>query len=311
MKLSFKSRDEWLAGRKEGLGASDWAEVLRPCLLEEDQELLYSSPYKLWAEKTGLAPEKDLSANESMEWGIRHEPTIAQALMDRTKREIILADEFSLYRSDDKPFLQASPDAFQRMPGRDGPGVLQIKSADFFMRKYWHDPETHERRPPTPFKIQVLAEMRVTGCSWGSLVVLIGGNRLFGPFDFDRNDGFYQTAEPHLEAFWDKVLTGTPPEIDGSDATGEVLKSMYPEAKGMKTVQLGEAALLEVERWQEQRKIRLAAEKIEKMSKVKLAGFMEDAAVGILPNGKKLLYPLRDRSGYTVAATTYRQFDLK
>ena len=48
------TREEWLAQRLTGLGASECATVLglNP----------FQSPFQLWAEKTGVAEPEDLSA---------------------------------------------------------------------------------------------------------------------------------------------------------------------------------------------------------------------------------------------------------
>jgi len=306
-KLRFNNRAEWLAGRRQGIGASEWAGIMRPVLVEADR-CPYSTPYTIWCDKLNLIPERKLTS--SQEWGLRHEPTVAQAVADYTGRQIVLAEEWTMYRADDVPYLQASPDSFQKAADKDGPGTLQIKTAAFFKRDDWRDEEGNER-PPMPFQIQLQAEMRVTGCKWGSLAVLVGGNRLFGPYDFDRNEGFLKAAEPRLAEFWDSVLTGREPEIDGAEADGELLKALYPSAKpGVPPVELSDEFIPIVEEWQEQRKIRLASEKLEDAAKVKIAAAMKDAAIGILPDGRKITYPVIDRSGYTVEAGSYRRLGL-
>lgn len=308
MKMKYGSRAEWLEGRRKGIGASEWAPILRDHFPIDDRDLLYSSPYEIWAEKTGAVPPTDLTDVERVEWGLRHEPAIAQAIMDRTGREVILAEEFTNYRSDVHKFLMASPDSFQKRKDRPDPGVLQIKTTDSFMKRYWI--EEGQRRPPLAVKFQVLAEMFVTGCQWGSVAVLIGGNELWGPFDIDRQDPFYDAAVPELAKFWELVETKTPPPADESESTFEILKKLYPEANGP-SVELGEEFVGIVEEIQQQAKIRLAADKREKELKALIAAAMKDAGVAHLPNGHSIFYPTIPRSGYTVQPSTYRKFTFK
>lgn len=302
-KVKFQNRGEWLGARQTGIGASEVAGVLRPFLPEEDR-CKWSSPYKIWCEKTGVVPPKDLGGIESVEWGLRHEPAIAQAVMDRAGRQVVLSDEFSFYRADDKDFLTASPDAFQKIEGRDDPGNLQIKTASFFVREEW------ENGCPMPYQIQCQAEMRVTGCRWGSLVVLIGGNRLLGPFDFERNDDFLGKAEAALEAFWQLVLDKTPPEIDGCEADEGVIKSLYKTDNG-ESVDLGAEWIPIVDEWRKVNEERKASKKREDALKAKLMAALGPSLIGALPDGRKLICPTRNRAGYTVEATSFRQLSLK
>ena len=54
------SRDAWLVARRHSLGGSDAAAVmgLNP----------YKSPFALWAEKTGMVPEPDISLSQRPLW---------------------------------------------------------------------------------------------------------------------------------------------------------------------------------------------------------------------------------------------------
>jgi putative phage-type endonuclease len=299
MKLNFESREQWLAARNQGIGASEVAGVLRPHLLEH-QQCPFNTPYKVFCRKRGLLMNDTIS--EEGEWGLRAEPMIAQAIMDKTGCEVVLADQFALYRADDKPHLQASPDAFMKRPDRPGAGVLQIKNPGFYMRDEWRD------GPPMYYVLQVQAEMRCTGAGWGALAGLIGGNRLYGPYYFDYDAPLFTTIETHLDEFWQLVLKGDEPPFDDSDVTMDVLKALYKKDNG-KAIELTEEHLAMVLEWRTVRQQRLDAEKIEKRVKATMAGFMKDNAIGLLPNGKKLLYTTHKRAGYTVQPTEYRQFD--
>ena len=57
----FADREQWLEVRKGGIGGSEVAAI---CGLSK-----WESAYTLWLRKTGRQEDKDLSANEAVEWG--------------------------------------------------------------------------------------------------------------------------------------------------------------------------------------------------------------------------------------------------
>ena len=80
-RLTFKSREEWLEARKEGIGASEVATIvgLNP----------WETPYQLWRRKTGLDPSKAMTT--AMQTGHILEDGVAQYWAQATGREIIAA----------------------------------------------------------------------------------------------------------------------------------------------------------------------------------------------------------------------------
>lgn len=296
MKLSFANRDAWLEGRQQGIGASEVAAVLGKCP--------FHSAYEIFNVKAGLILPDDLSGREEIEWGLRHEATIAQAVAERTGREVALSEAWSMYRADDAPHLLATPDAFQRHRGGGRPGVLQIKTTGFYNREEW------EGGCPTHYEIQVQAEMRVTNRDWGSLVVLIGGNRMLGPFDLERNDRFLSAADEVLAEFWDRVMAGIPPAADTHKATLSALSKLYAKESG-RVHQLTPEFIPLADELKAVRAAKSAAEKREKELKAMFAAELKDASIGVLPDGRTLHYPTLKRAGYVVEPTTYRTLKLE
>ena len=74
-KTTELTHDEWLDLRKTGIGGSDAGTILgvNP----------YSSPYALWADKTGLV-ENVFKGNAATEWGNRLERTVAEAFAEQS-----------------------------------------------------------------------------------------------------------------------------------------------------------------------------------------------------------------------------------
>ena len=81
--VAFDQRtDEWLAWRKLGVTASEAAIIMN--------ESPYMTPWRLWAEKVGLAEPDDLSKNPFVQYGIEHEDVARREFEDRHPGEVAL-----------------------------------------------------------------------------------------------------------------------------------------------------------------------------------------------------------------------------
>ena len=59
----YENREEWLAARKAGIGASEAAAVIG--------KSSFMSNMELWRLKTGRAEKKDMTGNSAVEYGNR------------------------------------------------------------------------------------------------------------------------------------------------------------------------------------------------------------------------------------------------
>ncbi len=208
------TREEWLAQRRLGIGASD-----TPSILGESS---WGSAYSVWAEKCGLIEAEDLSEREDIQAGNVFESAIFDWWMERTGNTAMMWPRHKSVAHVDHPWMRCTPDAYM-----EGSINIQIKTANAFKMADW------ENGPPLVYDIQVQHEMAVLGP--GSqrtiLVVCFGGNRLRW-YEVDRNDRFIDAMIPRLEAFWELVQTKTPPPIDGSEATLGTIKRLHPDDDG-------------------------------------------------------------------------------
>lgn len=174
---------------------------------------------QLYCEKLELA-EPDDAESEAMEWGLLLEPIIAERYAGVTRRELAPVEPFTIYRSRAHTFMTAT---FDRLILGDprGLGILQIQAVGAFKAEDWED------EPPVYYEVQTQQEAAVAGATWGSLAVLIGGQR-FGT-STSRNDRFLSVLVAREEAFWNRLLAQEPPEVDGSDSAREILKRLYPK----------------------------------------------------------------------------------
>jgi len=279
--ISQSERLEWLARRRQGVGASEVGAVmgLSP----------WKSPYSLWAEKTGIvAPDPD--ETEPQHWGNVLEPVIAHEYQEVTGRALIDHGRFAVRESARCPVLRCTLDR-EILPIDDrGPGALEIKAVSAFKDDEWTD------GPPLLYQIQIQAQLAVTGWRWGSAAVLIGGQS-FRWCDVERNDAFIAVMERKCVEFWRYVETNTPPPVDGSSATAEILKMIYPKDTGETVALPGEALS-----WGDtiaacNERIK-AAEAEKREAQNKLIAAIGSATFGVLPGGGKWSYKTAARQKY-------------
>ena len=140
--------------------------------------------------------------NERIYWGVKLEAAIIEAAKERygyTDREQV--DRLSNGRG-----LGGHPDRRVVCPQR-GPGILEIKTADWLVFKSWGD------EPPMHYLLQSQAYQGLDGVEWGDVLVLVGGNRL-ERFCYDFRPKIYAEIEKRVEAFWQSVEENEPPPAD-------------------------------------------------------------------------------------------------
>jgi putative phage-type endonuclease len=287
-----RSRADWLEQRKTGIGASEASAALgvNP----------YKSPIELWAEKCGLCEPPDLSENEAVEFGVRLERPIGEAYQARTGREVNFWPQDMIAVHPDIPWMLCTPDARQLPePGLEREvGVLQIKTAGAFMASEWAD------GPPLHYQVQIQHEMLVTGHSWGTLVVLIGGQKL-RYFDCQANDKFAAALVSKLGAFWECVQTRTPPEVDASLSTARILEKLHPSDNGQAVALPEDAAQWDADLKGCKAKIK-ELEEFARDRENRLKQAIGGCTYGVLPDGGRFSWKTTERAGYEVKPTTYR-----
>ncbi len=294
----YQTREKWLAGRRDGIGASEVAVLFG--LAPES----WGSPYKLWAEKTGRLERPEMEG-EWLKWGHKLEPVIAAEYEERTGRG--LWDGGGPYVVAIDPvlsILRCTPDRWVvRADGMPGNGLLQIKNAGWYMAHDWDD------GIPEHIKVQEQTEMACTSLMWASVACLMGGNQ-FRSIDMHRSDSFIGEIRDHVDWFWGYVRRDQPPPIDGSVATEKVLKALHPRDNG-ETVELPPQASAWVTGLIEAKESIKAIKKIEQAradeAENRLREAIGDATFGVLPDGRRVSLKTTERAGYSVEATTYRQ----
>lgn len=228
-------RDAWLAARTKDVTAS-----VAGALFGVDP---YSSPYELWAEKTGRR-SPDGEPSDAMERGILMEPVVVKMVQKRHPSWVIGYDgDNPVYYRDPETRIGATPDAFVVRPDRRGTGIMQIKSvSEDAFEKFWEiDPDNGDVIPPTWIAIQAIVEATLTNCPWACVAVVVltrrGTFRLEPIIDIPLdNFEFWDRLVEKVRAFWDLVATGEAPDPDwdrDGDAVLDVLRQSLPERRDL------------------------------------------------------------------------------
>lgn len=188
-----KDRNEWLEYRKSGIGSSEVATIvgLNP----------FETPYQLWRRKVGLdTPKMETFA---MKAGHYLEDAVSQFWQDETGREVIKRSAGDwLVRSNEKPFMQVSPDRTYWLAGEthnnSNKGILECKTTQRQV-----DPDDL----PKHWFCQVQYLLGVSELTQGSLAWLTMG-REFGYKDIALVPDFFQWLSEETERFYIDNIKG-------------------------------------------------------------------------------------------------------
>jgi putative phage-type endonuclease len=260
----------------------------------------YESPVQLWARKTGRIPAPE--ENERMRWGTLLQPLIAEQV--QTRGYVTMPAPADAIHSEAQPWMTGHPDGYCGEAGRlQTRGVLEIKTCSPFV-KGWDD----EGSPPA-YVIQCQHYLHLTGLEWALLACLVGGQRL----ELRRIERDEKLIEMMIEAeaeFVRLVETDTPPPPDGSKATDDVLKLLYPRAVEGQVVQL---TAEDAEAIRELKTLKEAAKATAKqidLREQQIKMRLGDAEIGLLDGQPAVTWKTTERKAYTVEASRYRSFRL-
>ncbi len=211
------NRDQFLAGRKKGIGGSDVAAILgfSP----------YKSPYQLWLDKTGRSERKE-SQNESAHFGNLLEDVVAKEFsrrsgmkVQRITQQLSLADQGEpwaignidravinpeiagnvRYKKNDEGIYRLTTDM-----------ILECKTASEYLSKLFGEEGTDQI--PDYYLTQCLWYLKITGTKVCYLAVLIGGNK-FRMYRIERDDDLIESIFKQVKAFWfNHVIADVPPD---------------------------------------------------------------------------------------------------
>ena len=203
-------REQWLELRKKGIGGSDSAAIVG---LDR-----YRSAFDVYAEKIGLKPEQP--DNEAMRQGRDLEQYVAERFMEATGKKVRRRN--AMLQHPEYPFMIADIDRW--VVGENA--GLECKTTSVLNRCKFSQGEF-----PPNYYVQCMHYMAVTGAERWYLAVLVL-NKAFHVFVIERDEAEIQALIEAEKSFWyDHVQRQIPPATDGSEATSELIKQLFPEAR--------------------------------------------------------------------------------
>ena len=220
-KISTKdmSREEWLEIRRKSIGGSDTGALLG---LNK-----YSSPYSLWAEKTGKIVPEDISDKEAVRLGSDLEDYVAKRFEEATGKK--LRRENNILYNTDYPFAHANPD---RLVVGERAGFEAKTTSSWEILQ-----QCREGKFPDTWYSQITHYLMVTGYERWYLGVLCFGHGFFH-FTIERDEAEIAALASAESNFWYGVCNDIPPAMDGSEATTEALRTIYAESHSGKEADL-------------------------------------------------------------------------
>lgn len=205
-----KDSADWLYIRSKGLGGSDIGSIMGMNH--------YKTPFEIWAEKTGQVAPKDISDSIPVVVGNELEETVARLFEKETGLKV--RKDNKTYFHKDYPFLLANVD--RQIIGQKA--LLECKTTSVYNRKQWVDDEI-----PASYLLQVQHYLDVLDYEVGYIAVLIG-NTEFLYKKIERDDALIKIMHDKLVPFWEiNVLQKIAPDIDGSKASSEFIKTKYQD----------------------------------------------------------------------------------
>lgn len=256
------SKDEWLQWRRKGIGGSDSAVA---CGLSR-----YKSPVELWMDKTSQLEQQDITS-EAAHWGTLLEPLIRVEFSQRTNLQI--KHQHQILQHPKYSFMLANLDGIVIDPFR-GKCVFEAKTTNAFNSADWVD------HIPEEYQLQVQHYLAVTNFSGAYVAVLIGGNQFKWHF-IEKNEELIELLVELERRFWHHVESRTPPPMDGSEASSELLSRLYPHGNKAKILLPNEALPL-ITQYEDATQEEKTAEEHKNEAANKLKAFLGENETGTI-----------------------------
>ena len=290
--VPFTDRDDWLAKRRAGIGASDVAGIvgLSP----------YVTPFTVWAEKVKGTQK---TATEAMDWGRKLEDVVLDEYQERTG--LWVYDRQLLVRHPKHEWAMATLDGVA-YESTDAPMVLSERRLSALNNVEVKTDGRYGRWSEIPdhYQIQTQWQMFVTGMEHTTLVCLHGG-RNFEVYELSADDRVQQSLYLKAVTFRERFIEGDEvPEVDESDYTTKALSDLWRGEGDELDLSQDLAAMWEGVIGLEAEKNRLEADIKKRKNQMKAA--MGDHTVALVDGMPVATWKSQDRKGYYVDPKEFR-----
>lgn len=292
------SRADWLAGRLNGIGASEIAAVLGLSP--------WDSPFSLFYRKVGAW---DPPQNAEMEAGTRLETAVADWWAEKHLAPGLTMAQSGLWQSEARPWQMATPDRLiyrvTRRPGKarvvEAVAVLECKVA--YNWDGWGEPGTDQI--PLHYRAQGLWQMDTVGVDVTYFAAF--SNMELRCYELHRDDTDLKLMRAAGGEFWARVLAQDPPDLDSHPSNIRVLKALHPTLADRKQLVSADTAA----GYREAKALLDQAKANASEWEARLRQEMGDAKYGFDPEGRKIASrSVFDRTSYTMPAATIDRINL-
>ena len=289
-----EAREEWLARRQEGIGASEAAAALG---IDP-----WSTPLDLYLRKTrGEERERSPSEQWRLRFGTRMQADILAELASATGIAVHACDV--LYRSRRWPYMLATPDAL--VVAGEALALAEAKLVGHRMESDW------EAGLPLYVQAQAAHQAIVMGVERVFVAVLFFERRGGNPFEwFEYRPGADVTdwLAGREADVWRGIVSGVVPPFDFAALTKESISRLYPAERDGKSIALRDEALALDATIQKAREEETRARLRREHAEAHLEALIGDASDAILPGGAgRYSWRTTHRAGYTVEPKAFRQ----
>lgn len=276
---SSTDRRAWLLARSLGIGGSDIAKIAGISR--------WGNALSVYLSKLDPLSEEARSASESAEIGNELEDYVAKKFEARTGEATERVP--AILQSKEHPFALASVDRVvmrrlgQPFAAPEPIGVLECKTAG--VKTDWGTDD--EPKIPDDYALQGQWYLGVTGLEKLWFACLCGG---YGGLsvvirEMDRDEALIQNLFAIGADFWRLVESRTPPALDGSDITSDILAKLYPVGTDEQAELLPAADLLAAAYIDARKEADLAEERKQEIAN-KLKGMLGNAQLALTPGWK-------------------------
>lgn len=255
------TREEWLLMRRRGIGGSDISAILG---LNK-----YKSPLGVYLDKVGETPLDDI-AGEAAYWGNVLEDVVAKEFMQRTDEKVRRDNRMLVHPEHD--FLIANLDRV--IVGKKE--LLECKTSSAYRLQEWEADQV-----PLEYLFQVMHYLAVTGYEAAHIAVLVGGQKFIHK-RIERDEELISEIIAVASDFWNNnVLAKTPPPLDGTNASANLLKQLFPNSMADTMTRLPDEAADLIKQYHAAAELEAKAKLEKGEAENKLKGLIGEAEVGL------------------------------
>lgn len=204
-RLHFENREDWLAGRMQGIGASEAAAVVGMSP--------WMSKLELWRLKVGAEKAKDLSGSAAVSRGVRMEPALRSLYTAIHPGHTVDYYPYDILYQKERPFIFATLDG-EVTDERGRKGILEIKTSSPNGKAGWAKWDGHI---PDHYYCQILHQMLATGYEFVDLMASLENmdcDLSIRTYHFERANQEEDMAwllKQETDFYQNNVLNGVPP----------------------------------------------------------------------------------------------------